>query len=161
MVGFDERADFFAFRGELEVADGMEMADFVVFAAVGGGDLEAVEQQAGALGIDLVGGKRTEDFGENHLDGGAVFEHGQGESGGGRNGCGGSVGDSLGGGDGEKVAAGLKMEIAETVTADGDGGALLAAGTDVLALVEFGFLSGRHGYAPPPRVGWAGFVCFQ
>ena len=53
------------------------------------------------------------------------------------------------------------MEVAEAVSADGDGGALFSAGTDVLALVEFGFLSGRHGYPPPPRVGWAGFVCFQ
>ena len=53
------------------------------------------------------------------------------------------------------------MEVAEAMSADGDGGAFLSAGTDVLALGEFGFLSGRHGHPPPPRVGWAGFVCFQ
>ena len=55
----------------------------------------------------------------------------------------------------------LQVEVAEVVSADGDGGALLSAGTNVLSLVEFGFLSGRHGYPPPSPGGWAGFVCFQ
>jgi hypothetical protein len=53
------------------------------------------------------------------------------------------------------------MEVAEAVSADGDGGALLSAGTNVLALVESGFLSGRHGYPPPPRVGVGWFCLFS
>ena len=53
------------------------------------------------------------------------------------------------------------MEVAEAVSADGDGGAFLSGGTDVLSLVESGFRSGRHGYPPPPPVGWACFVYFQ
>ena len=134
----------------------MEMADFVVLAAVGGCDLEAVEQKAGAFGVDLVGGEGAQDFGENHLDGGAVFEHGQGEGRGCGGGRGGSVGYGFGRRDGEEVAAGLKMEVAEAVSADSDGGALLSAGTNVLALVESGFRSGRHGY-PPPSPGWVGW----
>ena len=60
-----------------------------------------------------------------------------------------------------RLRGGLQVEVEEAVSADSDGGALLSAGTNVLSLVEFGFLSGRHGYPPPPRVGWAGFVCFQ
>jgi hypothetical protein len=44
------------------------------------------------------------------------------------------------------------------VSANGDGGTLFSAGTNVLALVEFGFLSGRHGYPSPPGLG--GLVLF-
>ena len=39
---------------------------------VGAGDLEAVEQQAGAAGIDLVGGDALQDEADGGLDGGAV-----------------------------------------------------------------------------------------
>jgi hypothetical protein len=41
---------------------------------VGAGDLEAVEEQSGAFGVEVVGGEATEDFGDGELDGGAVFE---------------------------------------------------------------------------------------
>jgi hypothetical protein len=40
---------------------------------VGRGDLEAVEEQAGALGVEVVGGEAAEDFGDGELDGGAIF----------------------------------------------------------------------------------------
>lgn len=53
------------------------------------------------------------------------------------------------------------MEVAEAVSADGDGLAFLSAGTNVLALVECGFLPGWHGYPPPPLLGVGCFVCFQ
>jgi hypothetical protein len=53
LVGFDEGAYFFAFGGEFEFVDGVEIADFVGFGAVAGGDLQAVEEESGALGVDL------------------------------------------------------------------------------------------------------------
>ena len=41
---------------------------------VGGGDLEGLEEQAGALEIDVVAGQAGGDVGEGFLDGGAVVE---------------------------------------------------------------------------------------
>ena len=46
------------------------------------GDLEAVEEQAGAAWVDLVGGDALEDVAEGELDGGAVFGVGEDEVGG-------------------------------------------------------------------------------
>jgi hypothetical protein len=43
------------------------------FGQVEAGDLEAVEQKAGAAEIDVVGGDTLEDFADGVLDGGAVF----------------------------------------------------------------------------------------
>jgi hypothetical protein len=37
------------------------------------GDLEAVEEQAGAAGVNVVGGDALEDFSDGGLDAGAVF----------------------------------------------------------------------------------------
>ena len=37
------------------------------------GDLEAVEEEAGAAGVDVVGGDALEDLADGGLDGGAVF----------------------------------------------------------------------------------------
>ena len=48
---------------------------------VDGGDLEAVEQEAGAAGVDLVGGDAAEDLADGELDGGAVFGEGEVEGG--------------------------------------------------------------------------------
>ena len=53
----------------------------VGFGEAGEGDLEAVEEEAGAPGVDVVGGDAGEDFAEGELDGGAVFEAGEGEGG--------------------------------------------------------------------------------
>jgi len=36
------------------------------------GDLQAVEQEAGAFGVDVVGGEAAQDLGDGELDGGAV-----------------------------------------------------------------------------------------
>jgi hypothetical protein len=44
------------------------------FGQVEGGDLEAVDEQAGALRVDGVEGDAAEDLGEAELDGGAVFK---------------------------------------------------------------------------------------
>src|SRR5712671_5032660 len=43
------------------------------FGEVEAGDLEAVEEQAGAAGVDVVGGDALQDFADGVLDGGAVF----------------------------------------------------------------------------------------
>jgi len=43
------------------------------FGEVEAGDLEAVEEQAGAAGVDVVGGNALEDFADGVLDGGAVL----------------------------------------------------------------------------------------
>ena len=48
---------------------------------VDGGDLEAVEQEAGAAGVDLVAGDAAEDLADGELDGGAVFGQGEVEGG--------------------------------------------------------------------------------
>jgi hypothetical protein len=52
-----------------------------LFGEVGAGDLEAVEHEAGALVVDVVGGEAAEDFSDGELDGGAVFGFGQAEGG--------------------------------------------------------------------------------
>ncbi len=51
------------------------------FGEVDAGDLEAVEEEAGAFGVDVVGGEAAEDFADGELDGGAVFWLGEGEGG--------------------------------------------------------------------------------
>jgi hypothetical protein len=43
------------------------------FGQVEAGDLEAVEKQAGAARVDVVGGDALEDFADGVLDGGAVL----------------------------------------------------------------------------------------
>ena len=43
------------------------------------GDLEAVEEEAGAAGIEPVGGDAGEDFADRELDGGSVLGHGEGK----------------------------------------------------------------------------------
>jgi hypothetical protein len=53
----------------------------VEFGEETGGDLEAVEEVAGAPGVDVVAGDALEDLAECELDGGAVFEFREGEGG--------------------------------------------------------------------------------
>ena len=45
------------------------------------GDLEAVEEEAGAAGVDFVGGDALEDLAYGGLDGGSIFWEGQVEGG--------------------------------------------------------------------------------
>lgn len=66
-------------RGErcaiLGVADGAYGVDGEVeFPDVGRGDLQAVEEQAAALGVELVGGDGLQDLDECELDGLGVFD---------------------------------------------------------------------------------------
>jgi hypothetical protein len=51
------------------------------FGEVEAGDLESVEEEAGAAWIDLVGGDALENFADGLLDGGAVFGERQVEGG--------------------------------------------------------------------------------
>ena len=91
---FEGFATFFAF---VEVCGWGEEAEFGVFddlfhgeggvrvgktgREVGGGDLEAVEEETGATRGDLVGGEAKDDFADGGLDGGAVFRAGEEEGG--------------------------------------------------------------------------------
>lgn len=51
------------------------------FRQVEAGDLETVEEEAGAAGIDVVGGDLLEHLADGEQDGAAVFNHRQGEGG--------------------------------------------------------------------------------
>ena len=55
--------------------------EFVGFGEVGTGDLEGVEEEAGAALADGVGGDAADDFADAALDGGAVFGEGHVEGG--------------------------------------------------------------------------------
>jgi len=50
--------------------------ELLVGREVGAGDLETVEEESGATGIDGVGGQALEDASDGELDGGAVFGDG-------------------------------------------------------------------------------------
>jgi hypothetical protein len=90
---------------------------------VGAGDEQAVEEMAGALGVELVGGNAVEDLGEGELDAGAVVDGGQLELG-------------LGGMDSAMArggAAGGMVLIAEGFSAQSGRAATAARGVDVTA----------------------------
>jgi hypothetical protein len=70
----------------LDVGDGL-VFEFAGVAGgrlgdVEGGDLEAVEEQSGAAGVEGVARDAGEDLADGDLDGGAVFDHRQVEGGG-------------------------------------------------------------------------------
>jgi hypothetical protein len=107
------------------------------------GDLEAEDEEAGALGVELVGGDAGEDLRDGELDGGAVFEDGQGEG----------FERGLRGGADDGAAGGMMVE-AEVLAAQGGAAAAAAAGEDVAALearldgLGFGLEFGLHGLPP-------------
>ena len=49
----------------------------LLFGEVQAGDLEAVEEQTGSFGVEVVGGDLLQDDADGGLDGGAVFGQGQ------------------------------------------------------------------------------------
>ncbi len=121
-----------------DLFDGEGVAVAVGFAGqVDAGDLEAVEEQAGALGVDLVAGDAEDDLADGALDGSAVFGQGEVELGLAATALGGVV-------DG---AAGGVVVVAELLVAEAGAAAAVAVGEDVAALVAFGFL--LHGGIPP------------
>jgi hypothetical protein len=99
----------------------------LVFGEVEAGDLEAVEKQAGSLGVEIVAGDALEDHSDGGLDGRAVLGHGQVEAGVT------AEGFAWGG------LAGGVVVVAEGLVAEADAAAAVAVGEDVAALVAFGF----------------------
>jgi hypothetical protein len=94
------------------------------------GDLEAVEEQTGAAGVDVVGGDALEDFSDGSLDGRAIFGEGEVE--------GGAAASALFGiGDG---SSGGVMVVAEVFSAQTGAAAAVTVGEDASALILFRWL---------------------
>jgi hypothetical protein len=111
---------------EGNVVDGVDDFSFAIrLGEVHGGDLETVEEQAGAAGVDFVGGDALEDFSEGVLDGGTVLGRGECEGAAGSSGFG--VGDGLAGG---------VVVVAEGFEAQAGGAAAVPVGEDVAALLD-------------------------
>ncbi len=118
--------------------------DNIVFAIdVLGGDLEGVEEETGAAGVELRGTEAVENLGEGDLDGAAVFKDGQ-------------LDRFAGGGGwpgGKSVQA--VVEVAAWLASKGDGSAFKPVGHDVAALHI------HTGTPPPPPIsGWKWFAFF-
>lgn len=133
--GWSEEA---VFGVEGDLGDGLD--GFVAgtgFGQVMAGDLEAVEEEAGAARVDFVGGDLLENFGEALLDGAAVFRVGQRKAG----------TAALAGGSVLDGAAAVVVEVAEVFVtagaAQGRAAAAAAVGEDVTAL-EAGFVVWRQ-----------------
>jgi hypothetical protein len=107
-------------------------------------DLEAVEEEAGALGVDFVAGDAAEDLADGGLDGGAILGVGQVE--------GGAAIATLAG-VGDRAASGVVV-VTEFFLAKAWAGAAASVGEDVAALVlfdRFGSWCGvLHGLVPYP-----------
>jgi hypothetical protein len=98
------------------------------FGEVEAGDLEAVEEETGAAGIDVVGGNALEDLADGVLDGRAVFGERELE--------GGAAAAS-----GAWILyrfAGVVVVVAEVFSAEAWASAAVAVGEDVAALIAFG-----------------------
>jgi hypothetical protein len=116
-------ADVAAAVGAAGVSAGGARGGARIAREVGAGDEQAVEEMAGALGVELVGGNAVEDLGEGELDAGAVVDGGQLELG-------------LGGMDSAMArggAAGGMVLIAEGFSAQSGRAATAARGVDVTA----------------------------
>jgi len=110
------------------------------------GDLQAVEEQAGAARVEGVGGDAAQDFADRVLDGGAVF--GVGELEGGVAGLVAGEARGLRGGFEYRFGtAGGVVVVAEILVAQAAGAAAEASGLDVAALEARGVGDGRVGAA--------------
>jgi hypothetical protein len=96
------------------------------FGEVEAGDLEAIQEEAGAAGVDVVGGDTLEDLSDGVLDGGSVLRERDFKGGAA------SVWTSRG-------FAGGVVVVAEVFAAEAWAAAAVAVGEDVAALVAFGF----------------------
>ena len=97
------------------------------FGEVEAGDLEAVEEEAGAAGVDVVGGDAAENFADGLLDGGTVFRQRKVEGGAAASTLV-RIGDGFSGG---------VVVVAEVFSAEAGAAAAVAVGEDVAALVLF------------------------
>jgi hypothetical protein len=89
------------------------------------GYLEAVEEETGSLGVDLIVGDAEEDLADGELDGGAVFGHGEVEG----------VAVFAGARVRDRAAGGVV--VAKVFLAQAWAAAAVAVGEDVAALVAF------------------------
>jgi hypothetical protein len=108
-------------------------------AEVGGGDLQAVEDDAASLVLDVSTGEAGQDFEEGELDGGAVVDARHGEDVG-------MAGDA----GGSSFAAGAAVVVAEALAAEGGRAAAVSFGEDVAAEIA----AFRVGFG----LGWFGEV---
>jgi hypothetical protein len=130
------------------LGDGAFWTGFALgFGEVEAGDLEAIEEEAGAAGVDVVGCDALEDFADGGLDGGAVFLERQVE--------GGAAASALFW-FGDRAAGGVVV-VAELFAVQAGAAAAVAVGEDVAALEAFwrfgaGFGSGFDGvwHVSPP-----------
>jgi hypothetical protein len=109
------------------------------FGEVEAGDLEAVEEEAGAAGVDVVRGDALEDFTDGGLDGGAVFRERDFEGG----------AAALAGAWVGRGFAGGVVVVAEVFSAEAWAAAAVAVGEDVAALVAPGCFDGVLHVFPP------------
>ena len=109
---------------------------------VGAGGLQAVEQEAGAAGVDVVTRDAADDLADGVLDGGAVLGHGEVE---------GAAAAAAGFGVLDGAAGGVVV-VAEGLAAEGGAAAAVAAGEEVAALEACGWcgLWRLHGVVPLP-----------
>jgi hypothetical protein len=106
------------------------------FGEVEAGDLEAVEEEAGAAGIDVVGGDAAENFSDGLLDGGTIFRQRKVE--------GGAAASTLVR-IGEGFSGGVVV-VAKVFSAEAGAAAAVTVGEDVAALVLFdGWCGVLHG----------------
>ena len=111
------------------------------FGEIEAGDLEAVEEEAGAAGVDVIGGDAAQDFSDGVLDGGTVLRERKVEGGA-------AASPLLRVGDG---FSGGVVVVAEIFSAQAGAAAAVAVGEDVAALVLFGGWCGvLHGWVPLP-----------
>jgi hypothetical protein len=134
-VGGDLLDDFGVFGFGVAVGRG--------FGEVEAGDLEAVEEEAGAAGVDVVGGDAAENFADGKLNAGTIVGIGQRKVEGGA-----AATTLLRVGDG---FSGGVVVVAEVFSAEAGAAAAVAVGEDVAALVLFGGWCGvLHGWVPLP-----------
>ncbi len=100
------------------------------FGEIEAGDLETVEEEAGATGVDVIGGDALEDLADGQLNAGTIVGIGKREIEGGA-----AVSACARGFDG--LAIGV-MVVAEGFSAEAWAAATAAVGEDVAALVAFG-----------------------
>ena len=129
LIDFGLRCEGAEFRVGGDFFDGRGVAGgFGGSRDVEAGDLESVEEESGAFGIDFVAGDAAEDFADGRLDGAAVFGDGDVEFG-----LFWAAGTGVSGG-----AAGGVVVVAEFFLLEAGAAAAVSVGEDVAALIAFG-----------------------